>query len=76
MRRESFAVLRYETGENAERLETGERMAAGRVRVGYARDKCGIRVTVNGKYIGKTGNKTILRFPFLTLFDFRTIMLT
>ena len=31
MRRESFAVLRYETGESAERLETGERVAAGRV---------------------------------------------
>ena len=30
MRRESFAVLRCGTGENAERLETGEWMAAGR----------------------------------------------
>ena len=46
MRRESFAVLRCGTGENAERLETGEWMAAGRGGDGYARDKCGIRVTV------------------------------
>ena len=47
MRRENFAVLRYGTGETAERLDTGERMAAGRVSDGYARDTREIRVTVN-----------------------------
>ena len=45
MRRAILTVLCCKAGENGEERETGERMAAGRVRVGYARG------TRNGKAV-------------------------